>query len=214
MGMECLIGDCEPVFFLTPKEDHRMFGRLGRAMRRSENVQVLYREIVAQARQPIFYEKAGVVDSFDGRFDCLVLHMALVLRRLKKGDEKARGFSQYLYDYMFHALDVALREDSIGDTGISRRIRMMTEAFGGRLLAYHRGLEEAIAGDETAEACRSLRDAIRRNLYGTLDEHGVCEVYLEPLAVYALSYEKALNELSPAEVESGILPKLLPGFLS
>ena len=39
----------------------------------------LYRCIVEQARQPDFYTHHGVPDSLDGRFDMIVLHIALVL---------------------------------------------------------------------------------------------------------------------------------------
>ncbi|MCP5369027.1 MAG: hypothetical protein H6906_16105, partial [Hyphomicrobiales bacterium] len=40
----------------------------------------LYRAVIAQARQPVFYESLGVPDTVDGRFDMVALHAFLVLR--------------------------------------------------------------------------------------------------------------------------------------
>ena len=39
--------------------------------------------IVAQARSPSFYRGYGVPDTVSGRFDMIVLHLVLVLRRLR-----------------------------------------------------------------------------------------------------------------------------------
>ena len=39
--------------------------------------------IVAQARSPSFYRDYGVPDTVSGRFDMIVLHLVLVLRRLR-----------------------------------------------------------------------------------------------------------------------------------
>ena len=39
--------------------------------------------IVTQAREPLFYRDLGVPDTVNGRFDLLVLHLWMVLRRLK-----------------------------------------------------------------------------------------------------------------------------------
>ena len=47
----------------------------------------LYLSCVAQARQPMFYSTLGVPDTVDGRFDVLLLHVYLVMRRLKDEPE-------------------------------------------------------------------------------------------------------------------------------
>ena len=48
----------------------------------NRNIQGLYGAIVAQARSPVFYTHYGVSDSVEGRFELIVLHLMLVLRRL------------------------------------------------------------------------------------------------------------------------------------
>lgn len=44
---------------------------------RSDTISSLYGTIVAQARLPCFYREYGVPDTVNGRFDLLVLHLAL-----------------------------------------------------------------------------------------------------------------------------------------
>src|SRR5574339_439519 len=55
---------------------------LFRRRERSDTISTLYGTIVAQARLPCFYREYGVPDTVNGRFDLLVLHLALVLDRL------------------------------------------------------------------------------------------------------------------------------------
>jgi len=46
-------------------------------------IEGIYGMIVTQAREPLFYRDLGVPDTVNGRFDLLVLHLWMVLRRLK-----------------------------------------------------------------------------------------------------------------------------------
>jgi len=50
--------------------------------RRSATALELYGSSVAQARSTAFYRQLGVADSFSGRFDLVMLHVALLARRL------------------------------------------------------------------------------------------------------------------------------------
>jgi cytochrome b pre-mRNA-processing protein 3 len=52
----------------------------------TEAVYAVYRAIVAQSRQPVFYAQWGVPDTVTGRFDMISLHMALLFRRLRAQD--------------------------------------------------------------------------------------------------------------------------------
>src|SRR6202042_1273633 len=100
-----------------------------------------YNICVAQARSPEFYSVLGVPDTVDGRFDLLVLHVALVMRKL--GPEA--DIKQQLFDLMFADMDQSLREMGVGDMSIGKRIKPMIAAFYGRAQAYERALVE---GDE------------------------------------------------------------------
>ncbi len=136
--------------------------KAGRA--RQAQAEALYRAIVRQTRRPEFYGSGGVADTFEGRFDLLVVHLALILHRLKGADSAEKAIAQRLTDLFFADMDAALRELGVGDTGVGRRVRQMSEAFYGRLEAYDAGL--------MADDAETLRQALARNLYGGADAPG------------------------------------------
>jgi len=125
----------------------------------AQSAAILYRALVEQARQPLFYAAYGVPDTLDGRFELIALHMFFVLHRLKIDDPAAQQLAQELFDTMFGDMDRSLREMGVGDLGVGRRIRAMGEALYGRMAAYEAGL----AADDSV-----LAAALRRNVYGTL----------------------------------------------
>jgi cytochrome b pre-mRNA-processing protein 3 len=51
-------------------------------MRSRGTIEAIYGMIVTQAREPSFYRDLRVPDTVDGRFDLLVLHLWMLLRRL------------------------------------------------------------------------------------------------------------------------------------
>ena len=115
-----------------------------RPFRRSLNagtIASLYGAIVAQARLPVFYVEFGVPDTLEGRFDLLVLHLVLVLRRLSQGGERGREFGQQLFNAFCRDLDGNLREMGVGDLTVPKRMRGFGEAFYGRQAAYLAALD-------------------------------------------------------------------------
>jgi cytochrome b pre-mRNA-processing protein 3 len=120
--------------------------------RKPSTAQRLYESIVASARQEKFYTEMQVPDTLDGRFDMVVLHMFLVLDRLRS---EAADLAQQLTDVFFADLDRTLREMGIGDLSVAKKIRPMAEAFAGRMKAY-----------ATASEAGVLVEALQRNVYG------------------------------------------------
>lgn len=120
----------------------------------------LYEGIVEQARQPAFYQGCGLPDTLDGRFDLLVLHVFLVMHRLKQDRHRTAELSQALFDVLFQDMDESLRKLGAGDVGIGGRVKAMAEGFYGRVAAYDQAL---------AQPGRALEEAVRRNLFGTVE---------------------------------------------
>lgn len=116
----------------------------------------LYVCVVKQARQPGFYLTCGVPDTADGRFDMILLHAFLLLRRTKRDHDRTAYLGQAFFDLMFADMDQNLREMGLGDLAVGKRVKGMAAAFYGRIQAY----EDGLAGDEAA-----LVDSLRRNLY-------------------------------------------------
>ncbi len=144
----------------------------------------LYDAIVAAARQPRFFAEWGVPDTVDGRFDVIVLHLFLVLDRLKGEPAEIR---QKLIDYFFSDMDNSLREMGVGDVSVGKKVRKMAEAFYGRLTAYSTALREG----EVA-----LVASIERNVYaGEKNVSTVALAHWVVLAHTALSTQPVENIL-------------------
>ena len=178
-----------------------VFGWLRRRRRLSDHAHGIYSTILIHARQEAFFTRLGVPDTLDGRFDLVLLHAILVFRRLKRGDRGDRQLAQAVFDLMIADFDQSLRELGVGDTGITHRIKAMTEAYHGRVVAY----EEALASRERT----MLGDALTRNLYGTLKDPdpgavGMLADYVKR-AVAALD-DRPLSELTAGALEFPALP--------
>lgn len=130
----------------------RLFGRSGK-----DAAERLYAAVVAQARQPVFYTELEAPDTVDGRFDMIVLHTVLVMRRLRADGAAGQDFAQGLFDALFRDMDRSLREMGVGDLVVPKRIRRMAEAFYGRAGRYGAALD---ARDED-DLARGLAANIR-----------------------------------------------------
>ena len=165
-----------------------------RPFRRSLNpssIASLYGAIVAQARLPAFYLEFGVPDTIEGRFDLLVLHLVLVLRRLSRTGERGRAFGQQLFDAFCRDLDGNLREMGVGDLTVPKRMRSFGEAFYGRQAAYLAALE--------AESSAEFENALSRNILQVegIDHRAAC------LARYARAAGRRLDAQDDAALFGG-----------
>lgn len=132
----------------------------------------VYAGILEHIRKPEFYTMYAVPDTFDGRFDLMLVHVFLAIDGATRGaGTQAQAFNQALFDTVFADMDQTLREMGIGDMGIPKHMRRMMKAFNGRMHAYDAGLREG-----------ALKEALSRNLYGTLRNPPPCEV--ENMALY------------------------------
>jgi len=119
----------------------------------SPAVASLYGTCVAQARQPIFYADLHAPDTVYGRFDLLILHVLLVIQRLREHTKE----TQQLFDILFADMDKNLREMGVSDIRIAKKMKPLLSAFYGRAKVY----EEALATEDD-----KLAEALRRNIYG------------------------------------------------
>jgi cytochrome b pre-mRNA-processing protein 3 len=139
---------------------------LFRRSRQAGTISALYGMIVAQARRPCFYRDYGVADTVNGRFDLLVLHLALVSERLMP-DPALAELGQGVFDRFCRDMDDNLREIGISDLKVPKEMQRIGEAFYGRAQAYR----EALA----AEGDQALAEAVARNIYGGAAPPGAAE---------------------------------------
>ncbi|MCP3470389.1 ubiquinol-cytochrome C chaperone [Bradyrhizobium sp. CCGUVB1N3] len=140
-------------------------------------IETIYGMIVTQAREPMFYRDLAVPDTVNGRFDLVLLHLWLLLRRLRAASDDTE-LSQALFDRFCEDMDDNLREMGIGDQAVPKRMRAFGEAFYGRARAYDQAM------DEGGEA---LASAICKNIL-----NGTDSAQARRLAAYARATEAEL----------------------
>ena len=121
----------------------------------------LHGEIMAGARQPVFFVEYGVADTLEGRFEILCLVSTIALRAMSALPEPGPGIAQEVTDSLFAHFDVALREIGIGDVTVPKRMKKMASGYMGRSSAYLAGFSDAEAGkaETLALALRLLESA-------------------------------------------------------
>ena len=87
----------------------------------------------------VFYRDYGVADTIDGRFDLLVLHLAVIIDRLAEEPE-SREAGPALFDHFCQDMDHNLREMGIGDLSVPKEMQRIGQAFYGRAQAYRSAL--------------------------------------------------------------------------
>jgi cytochrome b pre-mRNA-processing protein 3 len=151
-------------------------------------IEAIYGMIVTQAREPLFYRDLGVPDTVNGRFDLLVLHLWMVLQRLRPM-EGGSSLSQALFDRFCDDMDANLREMGVGDLTVPKRMQAFGEAFYGRVAAYD--LASAAGEEPLAQAlCKNI-------LNGAQIENA------RRLAIYVETAVAALAALDEAALQNG-----------
>jgi cytochrome b pre-mRNA-processing protein 3 len=112
----------------------------------------IYGAIVTQARQPVFYARLGIPDTPTGRYEMVVIHLFLVLERLRGEGASGEPVAQELVDAFVADMDDSLRELGTGDIGVPRRVKRAAAGFYQRSKDYReaigaggRALELALA---------------------------------------------------------------------
>jgi cytochrome b pre-mRNA-processing protein 3 len=149
-------------------------------------IEAIYGMIVTQAREPLFYRDLAVPDTVNGRFDLLLMHLWLVLRRLKSA-QGGKELSQALFDHFCNDMDANLREMGVGDLTVPKRMQAFGEAFYGRTAAYDLAV---------ADSREALAQALCKNILngGHIED-------ARRLAYYAEAASEALAGLDDATVQ-------------
>jgi cytochrome b pre-mRNA-processing protein 3 len=170
-----------------------MIFSLFRRPMRADTISALYGTIVAHARLPCFYRDYEVADTVNGRFEVLILHLAVILDRLMT-DPQTGDIGQGLFDHFCSDMDDNLREMGVGDLAVPRQMQRVGEAFYGRAQAYR----EALA----LETQEMLTEAVERNVY----ENGASSrAAAARLAVYIRAVAAHLRDQPTASLLAGEL---------
>ncbi len=166
-------------------------------------VHEIYSRIIEKARDPAFYGALGVPDTLDGRFDMIVLHAMLVLRRLRGQGAAAENRGQELFDLMFKDMDQSLRESGVGDMSVGKHIKRMAQAFYGRAEQAEAGLDAKLKDP----ASTTLAQALSANVYRKAPP---TESALKSMQDYLIRADRHVGAQSPVEITAGRLDFAVP----
>ncbi|MES2729700.1 MAG: ubiquinol-cytochrome C chaperone family protein [Pseudomonadota bacterium] len=163
--------------------------------------QSLYALTVAAARRPALYAQYGIPDTFDGRFDSLLVHAAPVFTRLKDCDTPdSDALAQKYFDVIFKHMEISLREIGVGDLGVPKHVKKMMAAAQGRCLAY----ANALRTHDTAD----LQIAMNKNIFATAP---VTDMQLTALSDMILTTYTHLSALDFATMQQADFTFSAPG---
>jgi cytochrome b pre-mRNA-processing protein 3 len=163
----------------------------------------LYGLIVTAARQPEFYLAGGVPDTKEGRFALLVVHLSLVLERLRPQGERGSALGQQLIETFVTDIDDNMREIGIGDLSVPRNVKKAAAALENRWNRYR----DHLAADPIAEA--ALADCLAIDLFGvTAAPQRATEA--AAFARYMVDVGRTLAAADAGNLLAGKLPALPP----
>jgi cytochrome b pre-mRNA-processing protein 3 len=99
---------------------------------------------VTQARRPVFYASWGMPDTREGRFETIVLHLAVALRRLAREGRTGQRLAQALAEAFVADVDDSMREMTVGDIAVPKQVRRAL----GVLYQRHQAYSVALASPE------------------------------------------------------------------
>lgn len=149
----------------------------------------LYGAVVAQARRPEFYATLGVPDTPVGRYEMVVLHLFLVLERLRSAPDRGAPLDRMLVEAFIEDMDDSLRELATGDLSVPKKVRRAAAGLYDRSMDYRAGLAEMADAPLAAVLARHIHD---------VSDDAEPDARLIALASYVREGARALAEISPA----------------
>jgi cytochrome b pre-mRNA-processing protein 3 len=102
----------------------------------------IYGVIVTQARLPAFYTSLGIPDTPVGRYETVVVHLFLVLERLRSAGPEALGLSRAVIEAFVADMDDYVRQYGSSDVATAKKVRRAAAGFYERAAEYRAGLVE------------------------------------------------------------------------
>ncbi len=118
----------------------------------------LWQRVVELARAREWYADCGIADTMQGRFDALVLVLALVMLRMER-EHALIAPSSLLSELFIEDMDGQMRQSGVGDLVVGKRMGKLMGAVGGRMVA----LREVLALEAGPARDGALIEVARRN---------------------------------------------------
>lgn len=161
----------------------------------------IYGAVVTQSRQPDFYAALGVADTPVGRYEMLVLHLILVLERLRAQGVADSRLDRLLVERFVADMDDSLRELATGDLAVPKKVRRAATGLYDRMMDYREGLAAEDAGALAAALGRYVYDA--EGAADLPDAAGVAVQVPVQAAMLARYAKAAWRQLADVDVAAG-----------
>ena len=97
------------------------------------NIQIdaLFNSILILCRDPVFYTKFDIIDTFQNRIHLIFIHFSFIFMKIKQNNknEMFKNFYQRLFDSIFSKIELNMREVWFGDTKINNNMRLLVKKF-------------------------------------------------------------------------------------
>ena len=104
-------------------------------------IEKIYQNIVKISRSKFFYIDFDLDDSFETRFDLIIVHAFMIFYFYKSKNINKSSLSQMLFDHMFNDFENNLREMGFGDIAVNKKMKLFIRAFYGRLSQYSKSMD-------------------------------------------------------------------------
>tara|TARA_A100001015_G_scaffold320171_1_gene445622 strand:+ start:621 stop:1142 length:522 start_codon:yes stop_codon:yes gene_type:complete len=151
----------------------------------------LYYKIVNISRNKDFYSKFKVPDTTDGRFEILLLHLIILIRKLKK--DRKEHLSQSIVDLMFSSIDLSFREEGVGDLSIPKKMKKVGMVFYGRSTS----LEDIMDIQDILKKKNLLGDFFLRNAFSSDPSYNK---NANELSKYTIAFEQLIENVNIEEI--------------
>ncbi|KAM7273715.1 hypothetical protein ACFE04_028379 [Oxalis oulophora] len=159
---------------------------------------VIYRRVVNQVDKPPIYDVFNLEKNFKMTFTLLVLHMWLVLRRLKIEGEDGVELGQYVYEIYNHNVEVRVSKAGVNLLLITW-MKELERIFYGNVVAYDAALLPEAKPNE-------LPDIIWKNIFsddGTSKPDGAASRAVQAMARYVRLEVSSLSLTDKESMFSG-----------
>ena len=87
----------------------------------------IYNNLIKLTRNKSLYENIGFKENFSIRLVLFLIHFAFFIKIYKKDDN--RNYMQEIYDFIFHQIEISIREIGYGDVSINKKMKDYLNTF-------------------------------------------------------------------------------------
>lgn len=127
----------------------------------------LYGSVVTAARQPAFYDRLGVADTPEGRFELVAIHLFLALETLRGKGRAADELARRTIETFVIDMDDCMREMGVGDLTVPKKVKRAAAAFYERAASYR---SELAASGSTEAGPPGLSRSLLGYIFGGAED--------------------------------------------